>query len=706
MLARLLLAFLLVAAASGASSPQDDAARPTGQEIIRYRLVDHDFAFKLRQNPRWRLVDERTLRSQSIDGRGGLIGRHPSTAALRMTLFAEDLGPGATLERGVMLSEPSDLIEDSVEIASSDLMADGFPARRIVTDGLAAGRPQRVDVTVILRDTFLYRIIVQGSPEALTPEVGDEVRRLFSTLPEVPRTRAPRVPQPVPDQRGVDWVLEGGTYVNTSLGLAARALEGWRLLVGLEAESLDASALIGLERADAKAYVFVDANLAPSLAAGPYLRLVLGRIESALPLRDRWEKEIESIDGPRHRAGGIAEDIGFSYVIEARTLGGLVVKQIHWSLASAPGGPGAEGAPLDAIRIATDEELERAAARLGEAWPDPDHPFDASFVRPECALRDGRLTAFDLGLRLHLPEGGAWRVFTEHELISEPSQLAVLESSLAGVTVVLAASDPLGGQVGLRETLQMRLADLEEATDILKSGPAGNVRIGGRDGLRTRIRTSGSPEWETLDLALVPLLDGTRVLTVKVIGPDETVKAARPAVAKLLSGLELRARPLPRVQSLPGIHIDHAWGFTLDARRSAPGAPKVALLEGGITDTTPEGLEGTSLTVKADIEEAFLQLDAVQVGASSPTRLDALELELVGVHERFLARNGPGLMKVKRVRIEEGTLGGLPATVRNYGPPDNLVRVYMVRRGQTMFMALIAATEERCDAIAPWVSFH
>jgi len=653
------------------------SGQEVGQTATDEAIVDRDYAFRISRPSRaWRLLPEDEVRQIAPDAIAGAVGMGMK---VRSCLGAVIVEPIHDME----LDQFADLVLEGMAIESKVVQSReritycGREAVRLVVRGDVEEVPFHYENHVFINQNHGYQVVGMG-PAA---NVGDgealrEFHQAFELLDGPVSARSAQVA--VEDMYGVGWEVVDGAFASAALRLTLAPPPEWRLLVGDELEAAYPDAEVGLMSADSKYYLMIIAESWMSADREAIADTLLQGVVETL--------EAEPSRAARLEAGGAAREFlvlepegdSFTYVYGVWFSNDICYQGMCWFLRGEEDALKRVAEGLRAVRHPGDIELAAIAARLR------DHPEPDNQVTSDSCVRGGLFQHFRYGVRLRKPSSGYWRADIGQAAREYGEQVVLLLEEPALGLFCKIEIQPLVEDVPLQD-LHRSAVDFESQT--LTKADFGEIESGTLAG----VECVHSSMWETaedLDLhyALWTARWRTQVLWITCWGFEGNVKAHRPALDRLLAGLELCPAPISMTESDDEGYRDNRVGFAV--------VPDVEVQ--GYSDMTPPEVSPIGTFVFVQDQMAFvIALNAVMFEQDA----DYLS-ELV---QPFIANHLPMVAAGDPVIEPNARLAGRPAIRQTWGTDRMGCDLYVMTRGRTYYCLLTGGTKVERRRKAGWL---
>jgi hypothetical protein len=553
----------------------------------------------------------------------------------------------------------------------------GQPAVRYLVVGAIDGVFFRFGNTVVSHRGHLYQVLGVGMREMTSSSVATfaPLWDAFSFLPgdTVPGRSGNRA---VPDTTGVGWRTRGGVFESAAYGLAVEpSLPGWRISVGVELETMNPDAEVGLFAQNPEMYlVLIPERVVgedPTRFAADLRRMFGQSLFVAAPEREIPVRVGETpVTLGLYRAYEAGQPLDFVHGVFFH--GEHAVQVVAWWVGGLRDTVLGQLQPaLSQVRLLDERSRALLATELAAA------PDSQNTVGPDFALRGGLYRDYAYDLTWQKP-AGFWRILTGQmaRAINPDARLYIEEPAqgLAGVLI----GERLSGLDNARYH-QLVLTQMAPAGHPALSGAPTPRRVAGVDLLTS---------WVDLDVGGVALrylvttgVVADRLVQLLVWGLPGNVRASEVAVWQAVDGLALHVADLQGVTNVPGLFRDERLGFELRAPR--PGWT--------IVDMTPPHLAPVATIVQSSPDDRHGVL--VFAMCATAEGQDQTWFEQVA-HDTVLARFEQDL-GVTTGLAQEATVAGLPARrVTGYMPGGaGRVELYTMQRDRT-FLALVAFDQD------------
>jgi hypothetical protein len=689
----MLLAFLSVLTPSFvACTPHptvgaQEQERPSGQTTIGRKLSDHDYCFTLEAPTDWRLLDEEAVDAFSPDAVAGLsclLGPYQGSS---LFVIVE---PTPTLELDALADLCFSNLPATVTLVESvDTEYLALPAIRSKHKGTIDGVSVILEHVIFLREGFAYQVVAGALSEDIAQAAVNKALMGFNLLPGTPRNRF--LNTAVPDQRGLDWAYEGGTFRCASSELALDVPEGWRVLLGDELTTVSDEAIVGLAAVDQLTYITLEVERSPGVDAAKYAVDFHAAYWAALEARD--VTKIERVAG-RLTEVAVVPSLNFTFLRETWIEGDCICHAMAWGQGDVRRQMSSVFPVLQAMRRMSAVELASLAVRLRrQSATDPFHPTE---LGEDFSYWSGVYRQFELGLVLHVPPAPAWYFVggpTAEELCGE-GVLAAFRSRSRGIRVKLEAVRTDSDELDLGEIHGGALEFETSECEALEVGEDVELEVAGVRALTTRATYAVCAGRERKQLWTLADPGRGRVVYLTAWGADKAMAAAQSDLHALVNGLSLQTDPMPEVRFDGKAYSNDRFGFTLTPEVAAGRVPR-------IKDSTPEGMANALTVLEVQVEEG----ECVVLALAAPRAEMAEEMLLAqfdaSAATRSLRRFLRGEPSTDRVAF-----AGQEGTRRRYGTARNGVDVYVTARGRLAYALVAVGPVAARERMAPWLTLQ
>jgi hypothetical protein len=448
-------------------------------------------------------------------------------------------------------------LEDKHLVERESVQFVGRRAVRFVLTGQISGIRARYVGYVFESEGHLYQVL--GSSVVGRPGVSASGHQpffdAFSLLPGEVRGR--EATTSTPDRQGVGWTVENGTFLSAAYGIRVDPPEGWRVAVGAELDEIDVDAEVALVSQKPEAYIVLTAEVIRGVDHDTYsAKVSLGRQEDCVSTGPPVEMSVFGRTVPMKRYR-MHVPLAVDYVQGLAFEGDLGVQVVGWSVAPATSRalPRIEAA-VAGIRFLEAEELKALRLRLGRA-------AGRSQVGKGWALRAGRYTNFELGLRWERPEG-YWRVTAGQAARAEYGEetLLVFEEPSLGLIGYLTACPII--EVTPEEYHDRVIDEGKEmvgVTDEISSAP---IALGEGHGRVSTIDTT--PDGVPFRFRHMTAVHGDLGVQISVSGFKGNMGApeAEAAARDVVRALFLPSRTPPAMETSGSRYTDRRMGYEFD----------------------------------------------------------------------------------------------------------------------------------------------
>jgi hypothetical protein len=461
-----------------------------------------------------------------------------------------------------------------------------------------SGSPIRIDAMVFLRDRHLVAV-----QTARTAAASVEPEAFFGAYHELPGALTTRdVDIPITNAEGAGWRIHDRRYEDFAGGLVIEIPAGWSFLDRWSTRDMGADLDVVMRADDDDLYAIVNAEHVPANAQTRWRTVLAAQTAEHFPTASDRPTDTIPFDGAAAEAS--VHRVGDRELLLANTCHaddcatvGVQYRASHFEAARAR-----MARSFPSMRWMTN--AERAAGRRAM----PGAVGDLDIVAMDDSFRAGRYTDYAHGIRLVLPESGAWNVQLGHEAKqTNPNlQFAATERHSDMRLALIVESVPDGTS---DEVLHRQARDRLHAAPL--TGRPRERRIGALHLLESDVESVGDAH---ISYRIATVVRGTIAVRVEIAGLAENFAANRRMLDTVVRSIEVTPGPIDRArregeryiadQLGYAVHIPADWtheqsplGDGLFADRWAHGERSVFVFAQGPADR-PDGVRGGSLLLE------------------------------------------------------------------------------------------------------------
>ena len=544
------------ALAAPVQDPED--ARPTGQVVDDGELIDHDYAFALREpGRRWSVMAEADVQVLVPDGCAGMSSRE----GVYLVVIVEHI-PIEDVDAFADLTIDSMPLEYKRVLSREAGEHEGHPCVRYEVSGRVEGLSVVYSGVVFARGEFAYQVLSWSLRDAARGGAAlEEALGAFRLLDADPVSRV--VQEQERDDRGVDWRVLGGVFESAAYGVRLRDAQGWSILTGERLAQANEDASVGAYDPSCEAYAMVIAEVAAGVDEDAFRDFVMLQSLSGLGVSGAQSTRTFTV-------GGVEREFS---TLESTELGGFGMRfhYTNWMRDGVCTQVIAWSPILFAERA--DESFARLLAGL-EEMSEGDRaalhdelsalPDEQDHVGPSSALRGGVFREFDAGVEWRRPVGSLWKLVAgdaarrrnADTCLYFECQAAGLYGQLIAETDVFMEADELHEfavqnvlAVGEGEVLSHERYEVDEVVH-----DTSRVRVETEDGIG-------------FDWLLTTVAGEGRAIQLMVWGTYGNLERSMETAVAARDGLRVHPGAIPMVSREDGRYVDHRLGFSLRVPR-------------------------------------------------------------------------------------------------------------------------------------------